>query len=213
MRIFIVLLLGSLFTINTTFAQSAKWDFPITQELTLQEFIQAEEALGTSFEKKSDEVFSFLTKEVYPFVNDYNLAQPLRGKRTIENTRISFDCYYTKKDSVIKYVSYSLGPVDFDLEKLTTRLQKEGKTSQKEIEKGIQEMKNNPKFHKHNAQIFEELKKYFTEALGQPDSLHAEENEFEYNKLSWEKDNLTVYMAYEGENRKKLGIVTRIFWK
>lgn len=194
-------------------AQQTRLTFPLTQNLTLHEFVQFENSKGASIEQYGSNMTVTVSKNIYPYVDKYNLAQPLHGSWTTDSVKISFECYFTQSDSIVKYVSYNLGPDRPSLEEVFEQLQREGKTSQQEINKAIEQLENDPQLSQQNTAIYQQLENYFSGRLGEPTSTPNEKKIVEHIRLSWERDNLHVLLAYEGRERRKSSVIMRIYWK
>lgn len=194
-------------------AQQAELTFPLQQELTLQEFIRFEKAKGASIETYDPEFFVITTEEVYPYAKKYEIAQPFHGSRVVDSTEVSFECYFTQADSVVKYISYNLGHAELNFPNALEQLKREGRTSREDIDEAIQQLNNDPRIPRHSMANYRELKKYFAGQLGEPTSIPNEEEIVEHSRLSWQKENLHVLLAYVGNNRRKGSVLTRIYWE
>ena len=166
MRTLLSLIISLLFFTIQGIAQS----FPF-QELTIDEFVKFERSLGSTIEELNrNEIISMgVAKDVYPYVDNYNLAQPYQGERPIDadSTVASIETYYDKNSENVKFISYSYTPKAKSPQEIAMELQAEGGYSEDEIGeefvKRLNNQQSNPVYQEKITEKYETLRQYFAE--------------------------------------------------
>jgi hypothetical protein len=214
MRVTTVFLLLCLLAGNYTFSQAqTKTLFPLSQELPVSEFLEFESSKQAAIEYSNPEIIATLTEDVYPYASRYQLEQPIFGKRREGTMNFSFQAYYTSDDSVVKFISYQIDPDKPSFEEILQPLIEQGKTSQEEISRALEEARNDPELFQKVEAIFQQVRKELTTHLGQPRHIEDEEGITLHNRLFWEDQNLHLLLAYAGLDQKKSGVTVNLYWK
>lgn len=166
MRTLLSLIVSLLFFTIQGVAQS----FPF-QELTINEFVNFERSLGSSVEElnRNDMISMGVAKDVYPYVDNYNLAQPYQGERPMDadSTVGTIEAYYDQNSETVKFISYSYTPKAKSPQEIAVELQAEGGFSEDEIGeefvKRLNNQQSDPAYQNKIAEKYYTLRQYFDE--------------------------------------------------
>lgn len=193
-------------------------EFPVN-ELTKEEFIEFEKEKGTELTSPNLNMTVVLSESLYPFVNSYNLAQPIQGKRKTDSDSmiIDFEAFYDKVSQNIKYISYTITPDAMSPRQIAQELQSEGGMSaeemQNEFAKRLEEQERNPAFQEKIVTKYESLKEQFAENGTLIENRNRSEDIVLTKIKTYKIDQATVELSLKGKDSLKTAASIDIYWQ